>query len=56
MMSKVAFLAGFVATFVIMDGYFLDGVTTRLAWHEIGYAAHEAQTKITHWARPIGRR
>lgn len=55
-MSKVAFLASFLATFMTMDAYWLDGSATRFVWRETGDVAKAAQISIMRWAHPIMRR
>ncbi len=55
-MSKAAFLASFLATFMTMDTYFFDGSTTRFVWREVGDAANAAQARIIRWTRPIAHR
>lgn len=54
-MSKVAFLASFLAAFITMDGQFFDGATTRAVWRDVGDAARAAEAQIVRWTRPIGR-
>lgn len=54
-MSKIAFIASFLAAFITMDEQFFNGDTTRAAWRGINYTAQAAQTQIERWVRPIRR-
>jgi len=54
-MSKLAFLASFLAAFITMDEQFFRGDTTRAVWRGVNYTAQAAQIQVQHWTRPIGR-
>ena len=54
-MSKLAFVASFLAAFITMDEQFFDGATTREVWSAIMQASHSAETQLRHWTRPVGR-
>ncbi|MCC3246580.1 hypothetical protein LG047_14860 [Methylocystis sp. WRRC1] len=54
-MSKLAFLASFLAAFITMDEQFFGGETTRAVWYGVSDAAHAAEKQIHRWTHPVGR-
>jgi hypothetical protein len=50
-MSKVAFLASFLAAFITMDAQLFHGDTTRMVWDEIIDVSHAAQSRIVQWTQ-----
>jgi hypothetical protein len=54
-MSKLAFVASFLAAFITMDEQFFGGATTREAWYMITQASQAAEMQVRHWIRPVGR-
>ena len=56
-MSKIAFLASFLASYMTMDSYFFDGSTTRFVWRVFSEVANATQAaRIVHRTHPNGRR
>ncbi len=44
-MPKTAFMASFLAFFLMMDGHFFHGETTRIIWEGASEAAHLAHVQ-----------
>ncbi len=53
-MAKIAFLASFLAAFMLMDGHFFHGETTRLVWEGANLTAQAAQKQVMRWTH-VGR-
>lgn len=54
-MSKLGFIASFLAAFITMDEQFFDGATTRAVWYSLVQTSHTAEAQLHQWSRPIGR-
>jgi len=53
-MSKLAFVASFLAAFITMDEQFFGGETTRAVWFGVSDATNVVEKQIHQWTRPIG--
>lgn len=54
-MTKLAFLASFLAAFVTMDEQLFDGAATRWTWDVLSVTSQAAEKQVLHWVH-YGRR
>ncbi len=55
-MSKIAFLASFLAAFITMDAEIFGGEHTRAVWRAANDTASAADAQLARWSYPVRRR